>query len=334
MPHFDMPLHELRGYRPPLAVPSDFDRFWALTLDEARSHALDWDRRRLETGLTSVEVYDVRFAGDGGDPVSAWLVLPRGAAGEELPCVVEYIGYGGGRGLAHERLTWGSAGYAHLVMDTRGQGSGPWVGSTPDPGDSGAPAVPGFLTRGIAAKESYYYRRLFVDAARAVDLARELPEVDPARVAVAGVSQGGGIAMAVAGLSSGLLAAMVDVPFLCSFRRATELTDEPPYAELVRYCAAHRDRVAEVFATLAYFDGVHFASRAGAPALFSVALRDQICPPSTVFAAFNHYAAADKEIRVWEYNGHEGGGQHQVREQLEWLGRRAEVHRHPRSPLV
>ena len=44
-----------------------------------------------------------------------------------LPTMVEYIGYGGGRGQPYEWLLWASAGYAHLVMDTRGQG-GTWQG--------------------------------------------------------------------------------------------------------------------------------------------------------------------------------------------------------------
>ncbi|MFJ6677320.1 acetylxylan esterase [Actinosynnema sp. NPDC091369] len=50
------------------------------------------------------------------------------------------------------------------------------------------------------------------------------------------------------------------------------------------------------FATLAYFDGVHFAQRATAPALFSVGLMDPIRPPSTVYAAFNHYAGSDRTM--------------------------------------
>jgi cephalosporin-C deacetylase len=44
---------------------------------------------------------------------------------------------------------------------------------------------------------------------------------------------------------------------------------------------------------------------------------DDICPPSTVFASFNHYAGP-KEIEVYPYNGHEGGGAHQVARALEF----------------
>jgi cephalosporin-C deacetylase len=51
------------------------------------------------------------------------------------------------------------------------------------------------------------------------------------------------------------------------------------------YLAVHRGDVEQAFRTLSYLDGVNFARRAGAPALFSVALMDVTCPPSTVFAA-------------------------------------------------
>ena len=73
---------------------------------------------------------------------------------------------------------------------------------------------------------------MFTDAVRAVDIAREHPRVDPGRVVVTGSSQGGGITIAVAGLVDGLAAAMPDVPFLCHYRHATEISDRQPYHEI------------------------------------------------------------------------------------------------------
>ena len=66
---------------------------------------------------------------------------------------------------------------------------------------------------------------------------------------------------------------------------------------------------------------MNFARHATAPALFSVALMDDICPPSTVFSAYNAYAG-DKSIELYTYNNHEGGGPHQDRAQLAWLAGR------------
>ena len=158
------------------------------------------------------------------------------------------------------------------------------------------------MTRGILDPRSYYYRRVFTDAVRAVEAARTHPAIDAARLAVAGGSQSGGIALAVGGLDPAVGAALPDVPFLCHYQRATEITDAAPYEELARFCMAHRDKVDTVFATLAYFDGVNLAARARA--LFSVGLMDEVCPPKTVFAAYNH---------------HEGGGSHQIVERVRFL---------------
>ncbi len=301
----DLPEPALREYRSTQTDPDDFDEFWATTLAETRAHPLDLRVDRVDTGLTTVDVYDVTFAGWAGQPVRAWLRVPAGAEGP-LPAVVQFVGYGGGRGAAVENLFWSSAGFAHLQMDTRGQGSGWSLGATPDPDGSG-PAHPGVMTRGIDSRETYYYRRVFADAVRAVEAARGLDVVDASRVSVVGGSQGGGIALAVAGLVPDLAAVAAYVPFLCDFRRATVITDADPYKEIGRYLAVHRHRASSVHEILAYFDGVNFARRATAPALFTTALMDPTCPPSTVFGAFHAYAGA-ADVTVWPYNGHEGGG--------------------------
>ncbi|WP_066584914.1 acetylxylan esterase [Cellulomonas timonensis] len=323
---FDLPLAELETYLPALDEPDDFDEFWRRTLADARSHDLGLRLERVETGLTLIEAYDVTFAGFGGHPIKGWLTRPAGVAGP-LPAVVELIGYGGGRGLPHEHLGWAAAGYAHLLMDTRGQG-GRWGagGDTPDPVGSG-PATPGFMTRGILDPEEHYYRRVMTDAVRAIDAVRAVPGVDGSRVTVTGGSQGGGLALAVAGLADGLLAVMPNVPFLCHYRRAVEITDADPYGEITNYLAVRRGTDEQVFRTLSYLDGVHLARRASAPALFSVALMDPVCPPSTVYAAFNHYGALaggveDKEMVVYPFNQHEGGEAYQFSRQLEWLAPR------------
>lgn len=317
MAQFDLPLDDLRAYRPERHEPADFGAVWAATLSAARDTRARATFQPFDSGLTTVEALDVTFPGYAGDPIKAWLVLPRERAGR-LGCVVEYLGYGRGRGHPIEWLTWASHGYAHLVVDLRGQG-GQWSpGDTPDPHPAGGPQHPGFLTRGIESPDDYYYRRLITDCVRAVDAVLEHPAIDRERIAVAGTSQGGGLALAVAGLSSDVSVLLADVPFLCDVRRAITITDEAPYAELAGYLRIQRRAADTAFAAIDYVDGVNFAARATARALFSVGLMDPICPPSTVFAAFNHYAGP-KEISVWPYNGHEGGGAQHTLERMDFL---------------
>ncbi|MEV0788635.1 acetylxylan esterase [Kribbella sp. NPDC050459] len=264
MAMFDLPLAELRDYQPDLTVPDDFENFWRRTLEKTRTDDLAATFTEVDNKLAVIDTYDVSYAGFGGSEIKAWLHVPAGAGGR-LPTVVQYHGYGTGRGLAHTTTLWAQAGYAGLVMDTRGQGyhhSAP--GHTPDDSPhAGRNHVPGFMTAGITDPETYYYRRVYVDAVRALEAARTSPLVDPDRIVVTGGSQGGGIAIAAAGVNLGRLATT--------------------------------------------------------PALFSVALMDQVCPPSTVFAAYNHYGGGQKDIEVYQYNDHEGGQAYQQLVQLDWL---------------
>ena len=317
MPFFDLSQSELDTYRSSAKAPADFDKFWNATLSEARSFALDPKFERIDLGLDLFETYDVTFSGFGGHRVRGWYIKPAGRAVDR--CVVKYIGYGGGRDLPHQHLLWPSTGRAVLVCDTRGQGSSWSVSDTPDPVGSD-PAHPGSMTKGILDPKSYYYRRVFTDAVRAVEAARSRAEIDPDKVAVAGGSQGGGISLAVAGLDRQVYAAMPDVPFLCDFPRAVGLTSRDPYGEIVRYLVTHRSKVDQVFRTLNYFDGVHFSARAKAATLFSVALMDDVCPPSSVYGAYHAYAGP-KSIESYMFNNHEGGGTAQELRQIEWLAK-------------
>lgn len=130
----DLPEAELRDHRSTQTAPADFDDFWRTTLAESRAAGTAAVTVTPAPGprLHTVRVFDVTFPGYGGEPVRAWLRLPHGAEGP-LPAVVQYVGYGGGRGHALDNLLWASAGFAHLHMDTRGQGSGWSRGDTPTP---------------------------------------------------------------------------------------------------------------------------------------------------------------------------------------------------------
>jgi cephalosporin-C deacetylase len=327
MAFYDLPREELPNYKPERREEKDFDAFWASSLEDAAAKPLDARFEAYASGLEAVEVFDASFAGFGGQRIAGWLVLPAASLrpklstqrGGKLPCVVEFLGYGGGRSFPWDFLFWAAAGYAHFVMDSRGQGSSWSPGYSSDEGPSG-PAVPGYMTRGIESPETYYYRRIMVDAVRAVEAAAAHASVDPERMAVTGGSQGGGLSIAAAALSKRARFLMPEVPFLCHYRRATEITDADPYGEISRYLHTHRDAEERTFRTLSYFDGTNFASRTKLPPLYSVGLMDTICPPSTVYAAYNWHAGP-KEIRVYPYNNHEGGGPFHAREKLAFAHR-------------
>lgn len=314
----DLREKELWDYRSEASVPEDFDEFWDRTMTLTRRYPLEVRRDLVDGPFETLATWDVTFNGFGGAPIRAWLTAPTGA--KRLPTVVQYVGYGGGRGVPIEHSLWASIGFAHLIMDTRGQGAAWCRGNTADPGVDMSGSL-GFLNRGIDSAETYYYRRVFSDAVRALEAVRTFDIVDPDRVAVLGGSQGGGIALAASGLAPELIAATVAfVPFLCDFPRAISITDNPPYVEIADLLRVQRDKHADVLATLSYFDGVALGSRASSPAYFSAGLMDPTCPPSTVFGAFHAYGGP-KGMTVWPFGGHEGGGCDDTLRAIEFLRR-------------
>ena len=303
MPVVDMPEEDLLRHRVTTPEPDDLDEWWAARLAETSAAASPPVLTPHEPDLyRPLVVHDVEFSGAHGHPVRGWYLRPAGD--DPLPVVVTYIGYGGGRGVPAQHTLLPSLGFAQFVMDSRAQG-GRWsVGATADAGAGTGPEHPGVMTRGISSPEGYYYTRLFLDAARAVDVAAELPGVDPGRIAVTGGSQGGALALAAAALRADRVKVChSDVPFLCDLHRAVRIGTTPPYTEISDFLAQHDALVPTALNTLRYVDCALLARRITAPTLFSVGLMDETCPPSTVYAAY-HEVRAPKEITVSPFGKH------------------------------
>src|SRR5258708_31042682 len=119
----DLPLDELRQYRPPVEEPADFDEFWASELAAAAASAAGPVFAPAQTQIQHAGVFDVTFPGYAGDPIKGWLLLPHESPPDRA-FVVEYVGYGGGRGGPFEGLTWSRAGHPPLLLAPPRHGGG------------------------------------------------------------------------------------------------------------------------------------------------------------------------------------------------------------------
>jgi cephalosporin-C deacetylase len=339
MPWFDLPLAQLREHTAGSPEPAGLDEWWSAQLTAARAAARPVTLSEYQPGAYGpLRVFDVEFSGAGGDRIRGWYLLPPGSAlppGEAAAgpadgpagagtghgtaaLVVKFIGYGGGRGLPVEHALLPAAGFATFVMDVRGQGGRWTVGATGDPaggaGPGAGPELSTVMTRGLGRPEDYYYTRLFADAVRAVETAAELAGPGATRIAVSGASQGGGLALATAALLGDRIAVChADVPFLCDIERAVTLTPAAPYSEVAEFLSNHTGLVDTALATLRYVDCALLASRITAECLLSVGLMDDICPPSTVFAAYNAIRSG-KDIAVHPFGVHVVPGSHTERQ--------------------
>jgi cephalosporin-C deacetylase len=308
----DMPLVELEKYKPPVERPADFDAFWDGVLQEVAALPRELRLEPVDYPAKGARVHRATFTGLGGARLSGWFITPDGPG--PFPALVFYHGYSWFRGEPWGYLPWIAQGYAVLAVDVRGQ-----AGDSDDHRSWSGGAVGGWMTRGISDPATYYYRDVYGDAVQAVEVLAARPEVDASRIAATGGSQGGGLTLVAAALSPRVMAAAPDIPFLCHFRRAVHVSDSMPYREFDEYLLRHPEREASMWRTLQYFDVLHLADRIRCPVLMSVGLRDLVCPPSTIFAVFNHLRGP-KEIAVYPAHGHTVPETHQTR-RLAWIAR-------------
>jgi cephalosporin-C deacetylase len=286
---------ELARYRIATTEPDGLDAWWSRRLERARALAAPVTVHRYSPEIYgNLAVYDVEFSGANGDRIRGWYLRPGHAEGHHLPVIVTFPGYGRGRGQPAEHTLLPAVGFGQFVMDIRGQNP------SLDPGTG----EDHLMVRGINDPDTYYFTPVYLDAARAVEVAAELPGAD--LVAVQGGSQGGGLALAAAALTGDRVSVChAEVPMLCDFRRAVAVSPKAPYRELAGFLARHPERALAALNTLRYVDCALLARRITARCLFAVGLLDDICPPSTVYAAY-HEVRAPKEIAV------AANGQHRV----------------------
>jgi cephalosporin-C deacetylase len=217
----------------------------------------------------------------------------------KLPGLMAYHGYSGRGWRPLDLLNFAQQGIAVLSMDCRGQN-----GQSQDAAVYPEGAVAGWMTLGIRDPKKYYFRYVYADAVRALELLARREEVDEDRIALTGGSQGGGITLAVAALSDRPILALPDIPFLCDYRRAIAITPAGPYPEIPQFLKQFPDQLEPAMRTLSYCDNLNLAPMIKCRTVISNSLWDDVCPPSTIFAVYNHLTCP-KQMEIYPYHKHE-----------------------------
>jgi len=297
MPSIDMPPDQLRQYKPPLYREADFEAFWESTVAEALKQPLNAELIPYNLPLGSAEAYAVRYDGFKGGRIAGWYVRPRLQG--RFPGVCVYHGYSGRAARPADLMWLASLGVCVLSMDTRGQNNQSQDIATAPEGH-----YMGWMTRGIRDPKSYYYRYVYADALRALELLAHREEVDSQRLAVTGASQGGGISLAVSALSDRPILSLPDIPFLCDYRRGMAIATAGPYPEIPSFLKSFPNLYDSTLRTLSYCDCLNLAPWIKCRTVISNCLWDDICPPSTIYAVY-HHITAPKQIEIYPFHKHE-----------------------------
>lgn len=305
---FDFPFEQLKTYQGINPRPADFDSYWDRGLEEMRALDSQVELVPAEFQVPFAECFHMFFTGVGGARVHAKLLRPKNAS-EPHPALLMFHGYSGDSGDFADKLGYVGQGFTVAALDCRGQG-----GLSEDAGDVTGNTLHGHIIRGLdeALKgnpEKLLFRQIFLDTAQMAKIVMEMPDVDPQRVGATGGSQGGALTVACMGLEPRIKRAAPVYPFLSDYKRVWEMDEaKHAYAELQEYFR-HFDpnhlHEHDVFMALGYVDIQNLAPRIRSEVLWAIGLMDEICPPSSQFAAFNKIVSK-KEMVIYPDFGHEG----------------------------
>lgn len=300
---FDMPLEELYRYQGRNPRPADFNSYWSRAIGEMRSVDPAVEIQPAEFQTPFAKCSHLFFSGVGGARVHAKLLEPADPQPNH-PALLMFHGYSNSSGDWSDKLGYVAAGFTVAALDCRGQG-----GLSEDAGDVKGNTLDGHIIRGLDDKpEKLLFRQIFLDTAQLAGLVMAMPHVDENRVGATGGSQGGALTLACAALEPRIKRAAPVYPFLCDYKRVWEMDlAKDAYGELVEYFRRfdpRHERANEVFMRLGYIDVQFLCQRIQATVLMSMGLADQICPPSTQFAAYNKITAP-KSLDIYPDFAHE-----------------------------
>ncbi len=303
MPVFEFPLSQLRTYRGRNPRPTYFDDFWDAGLSEMRSVDPQVQLTPVNSSSRVAECFDLYFTGVGGSRIHAKYLRPKSSS-QPHPAVLLFHGYTSNSGDWFDKFAWVSQGYSVAALDCRGQG-----GRSQDLGGVTGTTMRGQIIRGLDdSPQKMLFRQIFLDTAQLAQIIMQLPEVDAKRVGATGASQGGGLTIACAALEPRIKRAAPVFPFLSDYQRVWEMDlAVNAYEELRTYFRQfdpRHERELEIFTKLGYIDCQHLAPRIREEVLMATGLMDQVCPPSTQFAAYNKITAK-KDMLLYPDFAHE-----------------------------
>ncbi len=283
--------------QPVAQMPADFRDFWSR--EKARLKNLPLDARMTlmpERCTSRSDVYHVSFCNNrAGSRIYGILSVPR--APGRYPAILCVPGagvrpYAGDTYLADD-------GFIALTIGIHG------IPVTLDKevyDAMAAGALDRYWLQSLDDREGYYYKRVYLGVVRSIDFIFSLGQFDGRSLAVTGGSQGGALSVVAAGLDERVTCYAAFYPALCDLTGYLH-GRAGGWPAMFRNNKPADEGVAAKAAVSAYYDVVNFARSATAPGYFSWGYNDAVCPPTSMYAAYNA-VTAPKQLAVYPETGH------------------------------
>lgn len=275
-------------------LPDDFQAYWAETLKKARQLPLNPVMRLLPERCTETDnVYEVSYqTRPGGGRFYGILSIPKKEG--KYPALLRVPGagvrpYTGDTYTAPGKVITLEVGI-HGIPVTMEQGVYDALANG---------ALSNYWTFRRDDRNAFYYNRVIVGALRAVDLLCSLPQYNGRALGVTGSSQGGALSIITAALDARVTFLAAVHPALCDHEAFFEkrACGWPHY---FLYYGGADEKVRQV---ARYYDTANFARFIRVPGWYSWGYNDEVCPPTSMYAAYNSITAP-KELHPYLETGH------------------------------
>ncbi len=160
-------------------------------------------------------------------------------------------------------------------------------------------ALNSYWTTNLDDKDKAYFKRVYLGCVRAVDFIESLDCFNGEDIAVTGGSQGGALSIVTAGLDN-------RIDYLAAFYPALSDLTGFLYGRAGGWPQIFKDAYTnkpEKVETSKYFDVVNFARFVKVQGWYSWGYNDNVCPPTSMYAAYN-VIKAEKELHIFQETQH------------------------------
>jgi cephalosporin-C deacetylase-like acetyl esterase len=280
-----------------------FGPYWDKNLNDLKKVAPEFRMHKVDSLSSGKrDGYVIEMQSLGNLTVRGYYFVPRGK--EKYPAILHVPGYGYGFQNIKEFLER-KENVVELALCVRGHGISADVFH---PGFG----IPGVWGWNLCSETDNAYRSIYMDCVRAVEFLMSRPEINTSKIGVEGGSQGGGLALATAGLCPKNISALAYFdPFPSDLRdhkniRTVMQQDLKSYLEFYNNACTFEDALH----IQDLLDTKGFAYTIECPVFFATALFDDDCPPHVGFSAYNRIKSV-KEYKVFPEDSHLGESNYQ-----------------------
>ncbi len=274
-------------------MPNDFDKFWSQLKAQLACIPINPVFTPIKSDSNKVETFDVKMDCLGKN-VYGYFARPIKAKPKSCPAIITLHGAGVSSARKDLITYFANNGFIALEINANGVENG----KSPEYyAKLYETVLKNYRHWGKENQYTSYFTWMFVRVLRGLEFLKSQPEWNGKILVAYGASQGGAQSLAAAGLDSDVNLIFAGVPAMCD--HGGYINGWPKFVPREPDGSYNK----QILDASMYNDGVNFARRAKAKAIFKVGFVDDTCRPTSVYAAYNNYNGP-KEILNAPLNAH------------------------------